>query len=150
MFYANQVWGRPITWPKFYRLKVGRKRTSLNRYISVNTDIDEKWFVILEHTINWLCFGYANFSFTPTWILFFFFFTFFLLFFLFFIILLRLFTFKPLNALYSKFEWLKISGRTSLQLKLGMPGWGNPPQTCPSKFWTFKPLKLDQLNLRNG
>ena len=51
----------------------------------------------------WLC------SFTPTWIFFFFCFSFFLLFFflLFFSDYLR---FKPLNGLYSKFEWLKISG----------------------------------------
>ena len=66
--------------------------------------------------------------FTPTWILFFFFFfSFFLLLFFFFIILLRLSTFKPLNALYSKFERLKISGRTNARLKLGVPGWGDLP-----------------------
>ena len=51
------------------------------------------------------------------------FFFFFLTFFFFFLILLRLSTFKPLNSLYSKFERLKISGRTSAQLKLGVPGW---------------------------
>ena len=84
----------------------------------------------------WLC------SFTPTWILFSFFFFFFLL--------LRLSTFKPLNALHSKFERLKISGRTSAWLKLGVPGWGNPPQMGPPKFWTFKSLELDELNFRNG
>ena len=82
----------------------------------------------------WLC------SFTPTWILFFFFFLF----------LLRLSPFKPLNALYSKFERLKISGRTSVRLKLGVPGWGDPPQSSPPKFWSFKPLQLDESNFPNG
>ena len=66
----------------------------------------------------WLC------SFIPTWIPFFFFFSFF--FFFFFIILLWLSTFKPLNALYSKIERLKISGRTSVGLKSGLPVWGVP------------------------
>ena len=65
----------------------------------------------------WLC------SFTPTRILFFFFFVFFLTFFFF---LLRLSTFKPLNALYSKFERLKISGKTSAGMKSGVPGWRIP------------------------
>ena len=32
----------------------------LNRYISVITYINEKWFVIFEHTINWLSFGYVH------------------------------------------------------------------------------------------
>ena len=77
---------------------------------------------------SWLC------SFTPTWILFYFFF--FLLFF-FFLILLRLSTFKLLNALHPKFERLKISWRTSAELKLGVPGWGDPPQTSPPKLWSF-------------
>ena len=44
----------------FYRPKMGKKLTSLNRYISVITDIDEKWFVIFEHTINHLSFGYIH------------------------------------------------------------------------------------------
>ena len=39
---------------------MGRKRTILNRYISVIIDIDEKWFVIFEHTINCLSFGYVH------------------------------------------------------------------------------------------
>ena len=92
----------------------------------------------------WLC------SFTPTWILFFFDFFFFLTFFFFFIILLRLSTFKPLNALYSKFERFKISGRASARLKLRVPGWGNSPQIGPPKFWSFKPFELDESNFRNG
>ena len=82
----------------------------------------------------WLC------SFTPTWMLFFFFFFFFLTFF--FLILLRLSTFKPLNALYSKFQRLKISGsgRTSARLKLGVPGWGNPPKRVPQNFKIWQNL----------
>ena len=97
--------------------------------ISIITDIDEKWFVISEHTIHWFAFGYVR---LPQ--LKYHFSSFFLLFFFLFIILLRLSTFKSLNALYSKFERLKISGRTSARLKLGVPGWGNPPQTSSPNF----------------
>ena len=86
----------------------------------------------------WLC------LFTQTWIQFFFFFAFFLAFFFFLLFLLRLSTFKPLNALYSKFERLKISGRTSAGMKSGVPGWRNPSQLGPPKFWTFKLLELDK------
>ena len=93
----------------------GKKWTILNRYISVITNIDEKYeFVVFEHTINCLSFGYV---YLPQLEYHFF------SFFFFFLILLRLSTFKPLNALYSKFERLKISGRISARLKLGVPGW---------------------------
>ena len=68
----------------------------------------------------------------------------------FFLILLRLSTFKPLNALHSKFERLKISCRTSARQKLRVPGWKDPPQTGPPKLWSFKPLELDDSNFRNG
>ena len=61
-----------------------------------------------------------------------------ILFFLF-LILLWQSTFKPLNALYSKFEQLKISGRTSARLKSGVPSWGDSSQSGPAKFQTFKP-----------
>ena len=37
-----------------------KKWTNLNQYISINTDIDEKWFVIFKHTFNHLSFGYAH------------------------------------------------------------------------------------------
>ena len=33
---------------------------NLNSYISVIADIDEKWFVIFEHTMNHLSFGYVH------------------------------------------------------------------------------------------
>ena len=39
---------------------MGKKLTNLNRYISVITGIDENWFVIFEHTINYLSFGYVR------------------------------------------------------------------------------------------
>ena len=39
-----------------------KKLTSFNRFISVITNIYQKWFVMFEHTINRLFFGY----FTPT------------------------------------------------------------------------------------
>ena len=44
----------------------------------------------------------------------------------FFIFLLLLSTFKPPNALYSKFERLKISEKTFVPRKSGVPGWGIP------------------------
>ena len=34
--------------------------------------------------------------------------------------------FQTPNALYSKFKRLKISGKTSVRLKSGVPGWGIP------------------------
>ena len=57
---ANRVWGRPVTWPEFYRQQMGKKSTSLKWYISITTNIDEKWFVVFEHTINHLTFGYVR------------------------------------------------------------------------------------------
>ena len=109
-----------------------QKWAILNRYISVITNIDEKWFVIFEHTINHLSFGYVRLPQLEYYFSSFFFF--FLTFFFFFILLLQLYTFKLLNALYSKFRRLKILGRDSARLKLGVPGWGDPPQTGPPKF----------------
>ena len=38
----------------------GRKSSNLNGYISVITDIDEKWFVVFEQTINHLSFDYIR------------------------------------------------------------------------------------------
>ena len=42
LFYENRVSGRPVAWPKFYRPKMGKKLTTLNRYISVITNIAER------------------------------------------------------------------------------------------------------------
>ena len=39
---------------------MGKNLTNLNRYISVCTDIDGKWVVVSEHTINHLFFGYVS------------------------------------------------------------------------------------------
>ena len=64
----------------------------------------------------WLC------SCTPIWIQFFLF----CIFFLTFLFLLSLFVFKPLNALYSKFEGLQMSGRIFVCQKLDVPGWSIP------------------------
>ena len=44
--------GRPVTLPEFYRPKMCRKWTTLNRYISVITDSDEKLFAIFERTLT--------------------------------------------------------------------------------------------------
>ena len=52
-------------------------------------------------------------------------------------------TFKPLNAMYSKFERLKISGRTFVRLKSGVPGWGDLSQSSPPKILIFKSLELE-------
>ena len=87
--------GRWVTLPEFYKLKLGKNSTNLNRYISVGINIDEKRFVIFEHTINHL--SYPNLD------------TFFsFLFFLrcFFLFLPELSTFKSLIAQYSNFERL--------------------------------------------
>ena len=138
MLYVNRVWERPVTWPTFCRPKMGRKWTISKRSISVITDIDDKWFVIFEHTINRLSFGYVrlpqleyNFS------------SFFLLFLLF---LLQLSTFKPVYTLYSKFEQLKISGRTNVGLKSGVLGRGIP-SIASSKILTFQTAttRMDQI-----
>ena len=110
---------------------MGRKWTILNRYISVISAIDEKWLVVFEHTINHLSLGNVR---LPQLEYYFFCFSFFLLFFFFFLILLRLFTFKLLNALYSKFKRLKVSGRTSARLKLGVSGWGFPLKRVLQNF----------------
>ena len=69
--------GEPGNVTKILQAKMGKKLTSLNRYILVITDIDEKWFVIFEHTINHLSFGYAR---LPQLENFFFLFCFFLIF----------------------------------------------------------------------
>ena len=79
-----------------------------------NTDIDEKRFVIFEHTIKHLflvMFIYPDFN------------DMFLVLLLF---LPELFTFKPLNAQYSNFERLWKSGRTSVRLKSGKPRQESP------------------------
>ena len=96
---------------------MGNKLTNLNRYISVIADIDKKWFVIFGRTINHLSFGYVR---LPQHEYYFScFVSFFLLFFF-------LSTFEPLNALYSKFERLKVSERTFVRQKSGVPDWGFP------------------------
>ena len=54
--------GAPGHVTKILRATNGRKLTNLNRYISIITDIDEKSFVIFEHTINQPSFGYVRSS----------------------------------------------------------------------------------------
>ena len=78
---------------------MGKTLTKLNQYISAITDVDEKWFVVFEHTINQPSFGYVRLPQLENY--FSCFASFFLLFFSFFLILLVLSTFKPLNALSS-------------------------------------------------
>ena len=40
----------------------GQKLTNLNQYILIITNINKKLFVIFEHTINHLSFGYVRLS----------------------------------------------------------------------------------------
>ena len=54
--------GSPSHVTKILPAENGQKLTSLNRYISVITDVDEKWFVIFEHTINHFSFDYDVFD----------------------------------------------------------------------------------------
>ena len=136
-FRQTEYWGAQSRGQNF----TGQKWTILNRYISVITDIGEKWFVIFEHTINWISFSYVHLPQLEYYFSFFFLFSYF---FFFFNILLRLSTFKPLNALYSKFERLKISGRTSARLKLGVPGWGTPSNGS-SKILNFLSVGARQI-----
>ena len=112
----------------------GRFWTDISRWLPFLME-NNLSFVLFEHTINRLSFIYVCLP-QPEY----YFFSFFLLFFLFFF-LLRLSTFKPLNAVYSKFEQLKISGRIRVGLKSGVPGWGDPLQSVSQKFWNFKPLQ---------
>ena len=106
---------------KILQAKIGKKLTNLNRNISVNPGIEEKWFVVLSTlstTFLLVMFVYPNLILVLH---------FFLTFFFFFFFPLPLSTFKPLNAaLYLKFERLKISGRTLVQQKSRVPGWWIP------------------------
>ena len=85
--------------------------------------------MLFKHTINHLSFGYVRLPQPEYFIFLFVFFSDF-----FFLFLLRISTFKPLNALYSKFEPLKILGRTRAGMKLGVPGWGIPPDRTLQNF----------------
>ena len=125
MLYANQVWGAQGHVTKISQAKNGQKVDELPIYLVI-TDIDQKQFAIFEHTINHHSFGYVCLPKLENY--FSCFASFFLLF------LLPLSTFKPLTALYVKFERLKISGRTFVQQKSRVPGWEDPPQSGPPKF----------------
>ena len=120
-----------VTWSRDQNV-AGRKWAESEQFwtdISRKMLILIKWFELFEHPINRLSFGYVR---LPQLV--YYFSCFFLTFFLF---LLWLSTFKPLNALYSTFERLKISGRTSARMKLGEPGWGGSPSIGPSKILNF-------------
>ena len=106
---------------KIYKPKMGKKLTSLNRCISVITDIDEKWFEVIEYTINHLSFGYVRLpDLNPIFLVLHLFPYFFFFFFCRYLLL------KPQNELYCKFERLEISQTTCVRLKLRLPDWGNP------------------------
>ena len=112
--------GQNFTGRKFYKILQGKK-LNLNRYISVITNIDVTWFVIFEHTMNRLSFGYVR---LPQLEYYFSSFASFFLLFLFYFFM-PLSSFKPLNALHSKFKRLKISGRTYERQKSGVPCWAD-------------------------
>ena len=59
----NGVCGCPVTWPKFYSLKMGKKLTNLNRYIAVVTILMKNglWFLsTLSTTFLLFVFVYPN------------------------------------------------------------------------------------------
>ena len=64
---------------------MGKKLTDLNQYVSIITNTDQKWFVMFEHTLNYLSFGYVRSPQLECY---------FSSFFFFFIIFLRLSTFE--------------------------------------------------------
>ena len=47
----HQVWRRLVTWSRFQKLKISKKWTILNRYISETTYIHEKKVCVFEHTV---------------------------------------------------------------------------------------------------
>ena len=122
--------GAPDHGTKILKAENGQKLTSNYignyRYISVITDVDEKSFVVCKHTINRLSFGYARLLQLENII--------FLVLHFFLTFLLTPSAFKLLNALYSKFERLKIPGRTFVRMKSGVSGLGDLPQSGPPKF----------------
>ena len=121
MLYANQVWRRQVD--EFEPAKADEFELI---YIVI-TDIDEKWFVIFELTINRLFFRLCLFPQLE------YYFSCFrsLLF------LLLLSTFKPLNVLYSKFERLIYQGGLLCDRNRGCQI-GGLAHSDPPKFWIFK------------
>ena len=137
--------GAPIYVTKVLQAKNGQK---VENFEPIYLDKYRFWWkMICGFWANYQLPFFWSCSFTPTRILLFFFLSFFTL--SSFLFLLRLSTLKPLNALYLKFERLKISGRTSAEMKSGVSGWWDPPQSGPRKFWSFKPLKLGRSKIRN-
>ena len=98
-----------------------RKWTSLLtniNCISENTDFDMENDLGFFSTLS-IAFLFVICSLTPNYE---YYFSAFSPFCYFFFLLFQLSAFKPLKALYSKFERLKISGRTRAGHKLGVPG----------------------------
>ena len=92
--------------------------------------------MVFEHTINRLSFGYVCFPQLE----------YYFSCFVFFLFLLWLSTFKPLYALYSKFERLKIPGRTNTGMKSGVQAGGIPLNQALQNFellncWSY----MDQI-----
>ena len=112
--------GAPGLVTKILQAKNGQKVDKFEAIygISVITDIDENWFVIFEHTIHHLSFGYSCLPQLE------YYFACFVSFFLLFLFLPILSTFKPLNTLYLNLERLNISERTFARQKSGVPRWG--------------------------
>ena len=96
---------------KILQAENGLKVDEFEPIYSVTTDIDEKYFAIFEHTINHLSFSYVRLPQRENYFLVLNLFSYFFFFFRF---LLPPSTFKPLNALYSKFEGVKISGKAGV------------------------------------
>ena len=94
---------------KILQAENGLKVEEFEPIYSATTDIDEKSYAIFEHTINHLSFGFVRLPQRENY--FSCFESFFLLFFSSFVFFCPS-TFRPLNALHSSFERVKISGKT--------------------------------------
>ena len=102
---------------KILRAKNGQKLTKLNRYISIITDMDEKWFVVFECTINHLSFDKFAYPNLNTIFLVLHLFSYF-----FFLFRLPLSTFKPLKRTEFKISAIENIREDFVRQKSGMPG----------------------------
>ena len=59
-YFMQTEFGAPGHVTKMLQAENGQKMDDFKQYISVNTDFDGKWFVLFEHTINCLSFGYVR------------------------------------------------------------------------------------------
>ena len=123
------------------KLLQDKKLTNLNQYILVITDIDEKCFVVFEHTINHLSFGYVRlFQLEYYFSCFGFFFLLLFFFFCRYLLLNHL-----THCIQSLSNWRYQEGL--LQQKSRVPGWGDPsPLIMSSKILIFYTSRVRWIN----